>query len=95
MADLTKKQKAERWLRYKVCFWAYAYELRDYSIVSDNDFDRACLDVKPHISTNDETLDVFFLTEFSPCTGSWIHRYPYIDNLKKVFDALYGEKADA
>jgi len=69
-------EEIERRRRIRVSVWAYAYELLDRSLVSDETFDRECKLVDPSISTGHEVLDVFFREQFADYTGQWVHRHP-------------------
>jgi hypothetical protein len=71
-------------LRIKVAVAAYAYEVEDDPIISDEEFDRLSLTIDPEILTGNDTMDKFFREEFDPNTGSWIHKHPEKEKLKQL-----------
>lgn len=75
--------------RINVALWAYAYELRDDSIVADDTFDRECEKVDLTIDTGNELLDTWFKENFEPFTGSWIHTHPELDKIEQIYEKYY------
>ena len=71
--------------RIKLSIAAYAYEIKDRSIMSDENFDKECRKVDLSISTGNRKMDKWFKNHFAPSTGQWIHKHP---NLKRI-DELY------
>lgn len=71
-----------------VLLWAYAYEFEAVSLVSDHEFDRVCLLIDPLVDTGHPIADGFFLTEFHPCTGAWIHAFPELEGIKKLYQRV-------
>ncbi len=78
----------QRWLRIKLSLAAYAYEFENQNIMDDATFDLLSLYVDVTIFTGNELLDVFFLTEFQPCTGMWIRKHPELDKLAKLYQKI-------
>ena len=66
----------ERRNRIRVLLASYAYEYLSEIIMSDHEFDRLCLKIRPEIETGHKVCDEFFKNEFSPSTGSWIYDFP-------------------
>lgn len=71
--------------RIRVAVAAYAYEVENLPIISDAEFDELAKSIRPWIATGDARMDWFFLTEFSPHTGVWVHRHPGIEGLRSIF----------
>lgn len=62
--------------RINASLWAYAYEIMDDPLVSDEQYDRVCREINPAIKTG--RLDTFFAEEFDPSTGMWIYKHPEV-----------------
>jgi hypothetical protein len=86
--DFPDEISYQRWVRIKLALAAYAYEFENRSIMSDGEFDLLSLDVDVTVFTGHALLDAFFLTEFQPCTGMWIHKHPELDKLKNLYKRL-------
>ena len=71
--------------RIRLAVAAYAYEVENDSVMSDAEFDALARSINPLVSTGNPTLDWFFLTSFSPDTGSWVHRHPGIEGLRRIW----------
>lgn len=78
--------EVERRNRIRLSVAAFAYEIVGESIMTDAEFDRLALSIRPQIMTGRINLDAFFLGRFSPDTGMWIHQHP---ELSKVRDLYY------
>lgn len=78
--------EVERRNRIRLSVAAFAYEIVGESIMTDAEFDRLALSIRPQIMTGRINLDAFFLGRFSPDTGMWIHQHP---ELPKVRDLYY------
>jgi hypothetical protein len=74
----------ERMRRSNVAAWAYAYEVESNPIVDDATYDREAALIRPEVATGHDVLDEFFLTEFQPYTGSWVHRHPEKHKLARI-----------
>lgn len=74
--------------RIKLAVWAYAYEVYNDSLVSDDEFDRECMLVDVRIDTSRPDLDEWFRQNFQAHTGQWIHKHPELAQI----EALYHEK---
>jgi len=68
--------EVERRNRIRLSVWAYAYELMDDPLVSDELFDSVAAQIDPSVSTGNKKLDAFFKAEFSPFTGMWVRKHP-------------------
>lgn len=84
MSKWGSEVEIERRNRIRISIFAFAYEVKDNPLISDHDFDKLCLEIKPKIKTN-YLLDDFFLNEFDPCTGSWIHNHPELAKIEELY----------
>jgi len=75
--------------RIKLCVWAYAYERQFHSIVSDSAFDHECLQVDLSIKTDRPDLDAWFLKNFDPSTGAWVHAHPELNKIAAAYFRHY------
>lgn len=78
----------EKRRRINVCLWAYAYEVKDNPLVTDEVFDEQCQLVDISVNTDNPTLDEWFKKEFKPYTGQWIHTHPEIDKLNLLYNRV-------
>jgi tRNA/tmRNA/rRNA uracil-C5-methylase (TrmA/RlmC/RlmD family) len=69
-------EETERRRRIRVSVWAYAYEVLDVSLVSDELYDRECYLVDPKVTTGRPRLDEFFRKHFAAYTGQWVRLHP-------------------
>lgn len=81
-------EEAERARRIRLALWAYAYEFKSESLVSDAKFDEVAKEIDPAILTGHAILDHFFQTVFSPHTGQWVHSHPELGKLAALYDRL-------
>lgn len=68
---------------------AYSYEYEDESIMSDAEFDKLCLEIKPNMRTGNNRMDAFFRNNFDPSTGQWICKHPQVDGIKRIYNEYY------
>lgn len=87
------EMEIEKRKRINVALWAYAYEVRNDSIVTDGEFDRVALEINVFARTDNEEMDTFFQWEFSPDTGVWVHQHPNIAGLERIYKSLNREVA--
>lgn len=87
---LTPLEK-ERRRRIVVSLWAYAYEFKNRSIVSDNFFDAECymLVANLRVDTDRPDLDYWFRGAFDPSTGMWIHKHPELDKIAARYERSF------
>lgn len=80
----------EKGRRCKVMVWAYAYEIANYSLVSDAMFDSVCKQIDVSKSTGYEELDSWFIDNFQPFTGMWIHELPekFKRRIRKIVEGI-------
>lgn len=76
-------------LRIQLSVYAYAYEVKDTSLIDDHKYDKLSLEVNPTIETGNKKLDDFFKKEFDPSTGQWIHKHPELDKVVELFSKYY------
>lgn len=79
-----KKQRA------RVALFAYAYEMRNDSLVGDAEYDRLSLEVLDNINivTDNAVLDDFFVKNFSADTGMWVLKHPDIKRLEVIYEGI-------
>lgn len=77
--------------RINVALWAYAYEVMDDPLVSDEKYDEVCREINPSISTGNVIMDEFFRNEFDSSTGMWIYKHPNIEGLRQIYSKLTGK----
>jgi len=75
--------------RIRLSIYAYAYEIKNESLISDAEFDKMALEIDPTIGTSNEKLDDFFFEEFDPSTGQWIHKHPELEKIAKLYEKYY------
>ena len=75
--------------RIKLSVAAYAYEVKNDSIMSDADFDEQCKLVDVLKSTGNKKIDNFFRNHFDASTGQWIHKHPEIDKIAELYRRYY------
>lgn len=76
-----------------VAVWAYAYEFKDVSLVSDGAFDEVCRQVERDIKikTGKPHLDNWFLHHFQAHTGQWIHHHPELRKVAETYDRYFAD----
>lgn len=84
MAAWGTPEEVERRRRIRVAVWAYAYEKLDYSLVSDEQFDRECKLVDLTKSTGNAKMDKWFKANFADYTGQWVHKHPNPRRLEQI-----------
>lgn len=75
----------QRRLRIRLALAAYAYEFEHDSILTDAEFDAMSLLVDASVGTGWPELDLFFMEEFDPSTGNWIHQHPELDGIRRLY----------
>jgi hypothetical protein len=75
--------------RIKLSVAAYAYEVHSDSIMSDGEFDHLALQINQNLPTGNSIIDKFFVEQFSPYTGQWIHNHPDKPGLEKLYQKYY------
>ncbi len=75
--------------RIKLSIWAYAYEFESHSIVDDSIFDVESYQVNLNIRTGRPDLDMWFVINFQPCTGMWIHKHPDLKRIAELYERYY------
>jgi len=77
--------EVERRHRIRVTLWAYAYEIENVSLVSDEEYDRVSRLIDPRVPTGHAVLDAFFATKFDPSTGMWIYQHPELNRVRALY----------
>lgn len=75
--------------RIRLSVAAYAYEVQNNPIMSDADFDALAESIDPQVLTGHAQIDLFFLWDFSPETGIWIHHHPELAEVGRVYEEFY------
>tara|TARA_R110000868_G_scaffold300126_1_gene560458 strand:+ start:1449 stop:1736 length:288 start_codon:yes stop_codon:yes gene_type:complete len=81
--------EVERRNRIRLSVAAYAYELRDDSIMTDSEFDNLADMVNVQVVTGNEVMDDFFREHFEPYTGQWIHKHPHKNGLERIYNSVF------
>jgi|SRR5580765_6972728 len=84
--------EVERHLRIKVAVSAYAYEIKDDPIMDDSEFDGLCRKVKLNKKTGNKKMDEWFINNFQPYTGQWVHNHPNRKGLNRIYKFLKGRR---
>lgn len=93
LPDLTPNPvDIERRNRIRLSVAAYAYEMESHQIMSDAEFDRRAETINPLLTTGHPVMDEFFIDEFSPMTGMWIHKHPELKGIKRIYDMFHRGK---
>lgn len=71
MADSIQKK-----LRIQIAIHAFAYEVMNDPLISDDKFDQLALLVDVNIPTDRGDLDTWFKEMYDPSTGAWIYNHP-------------------
>lgn len=83
------KVEKERRRRIKLAVAAYAYEVLNTEVISDQVFDKMCLEVDLKVDTGNKKLDSYFKKRFDPSTGQWIHKHPELDKIAAIYNTHY------
>lgn len=76
--------------RIQLSVAAYAYEIEDSPIMSDQLFDWFAGRICKRMGTCHPILDEFFLVHFSPMTGMWIHQHPDLNGIRRIYERSAG-----
>jgi hypothetical protein len=83
------RKEIETRRRIKLSVWAYAYEIRSHSIVTDAVYDVEARLVDLSVETNRLDLDYWFRAMFTPDTGMWIYQHPELSKIEKLYERFY------
>ena len=75
--------------RIRVAVAAYAYELENDPIMSDDEFDELARSIDPEVRTGNDLLDDFFWSDFSASTGQWIYKHPELEKIRWLYHRYY------
>lgn len=78
-------EERERKRRIMVAVAAYAYEIKNNPIWTDEKFDRECLQINLKQRTGDRRMDKWFKKNFDPSTGMWVHDHPDRKGLLRIY----------
>ena len=71
--------------RITVAVGAYAYEVANKPVMTDDAWDKLAQSINPKLGTCHPILDEFFHTEFSPMTAMWIHNHPDLEGIERCY----------
>lgn len=74
--------------RIRAAVAAWAYEVHDDPIMSDSEFDALARSICVDRSTRRGDMDAWFLMNFNPSTGVWVHQHPEKDGLERIYQML-------
>ena len=80
------RTEVERWRRIKLTVWAYAYEIANDPIATDEQFDVLARQIDVSIPTGRDDLDDWWRQNFQPHTGMWIHNHPEKHLARKIYE---------
>lgn len=92
MAWAPTPKERQVWLRIRLSVAAWAYEVHDVSIMTDEQYDRLCLEVDTKLTTGNRRMDKFFRDHFDPSTGQWVHKHPEKGWLEGTYQRFWGEE---
>lgn len=82
------EEEVERRNRIMVTIWAYAYEFMGDSLVTDDEYDRSSLKIRPEMETGHAALDEFFREQYTPDSGMWIRLHPELNKVDNAYHRL-------
>ena len=91
-SELMAEIEYQKRIRIRLSLAAYAYEKKNYSVMSDAEFDSLSKEVNPSTLTGHPVMDKFFKEHFSPDTGMWINSHPELDKLASLYYTLKKRK---
>jgi len=80
------KAEIERRNRIRLAIFAYAYEYKNHSLISDGDYDALSLKVDVKRKTGNAGLDRFWRQEFTASTGMWIRKHPHLERIEQIYN---------
>jgi len=85
-------QETKRRIKLAVC--AYAYEVKNVTIISDHEYDAECLKINLYACTSRPDLDWWFYNNFDPSTGVWVRNHPELNGIINIYRRYYEVKYD-
>ena len=83
----------ERRNRILLSVYAWAYEVKNISLVPDYVYDELSYRINPDIETGHKIMDEFFKEKFSKVTGQWIYDHPLIEGIISIYLFLMSKKS--
>lgn len=74
--------------RIRVAVAAWAYEVHSDPIMTDAEFDELAKSIDVDRSTLHSDLDKWFVANFTPDTGMWVHNHPEPEGLERIYQML-------
>ena len=78
--------------RIRIALWAYAYEIKDDPLVTDQQFDDLALKIDLSATTGNDEMDEWFKENFNPYTGQWIHKHLGLDRLDDIYVSIRADE---
>lgn len=72
--------------RIKLAVAAYAYEICNTPVLTDEQFDNLAKSVNLSVSTSRPDLDEWFRREFETDTGMWIWKHPELARIGEIYE---------
>ena len=82
------EREIERRNRIKWAVAAYAYQIADDPVMTDEQFDRLARKIRPQVTTGNILCDVYFRLHFSPDTAMMITRHPEISGIAHIYRVM-------
>lgn len=79
--------------RIKVALAAFAYEFLDDPIMPDGMFDELAYSIDLSVPTTNKKMDAWFVENFMPDTGQWVHKHPDKPRLAYILHQYYGKES--
>ena len=77
--------------RIRVAVAAWAYEVHNDPIMTDAEFDALARSICVDRSTRRSDMDEWFVLNFKPDTGMWVHQHPEHAGLERIYQMLKGD----
>lgn len=74
--------------RILLSVYAFAYEIKHESMVSDYEYDLLASKIDVNVSTNNKILDEFFRECYTPDSGMWITKHPELDKVNRLYQFI-------
>lgn len=74
--------------RLKISVYAFAYEIKHDSLISDYEYDLLAKKINVNVSTNNKLLDEFFRDCYTPDSGMWVTKHPELGKLNKLYEKI-------
>jgi hypothetical protein len=79
--------------RIKIAVAAYAYEVHNNPIMSDDEYDRLAKSIDTMVPTSRPDLDDWFMNNYHAHTGMWIWQHPELQQIGELYARHYFNSA--